>query len=492
MSRHRFGYVAAITVVLIGAAAARPAASGASPSSSGAISAVTVGAKGNEPIVKAAPDGTLYISALQYIYRSRDHGASWTQLPGPVVSTVNLASDSSISVDPGGRLYFTDDYPYAGTTAVCTSDDQGNTFACNPAVVPGGTDRMWVLAPSTTSAYETTNEGLYETAFLVSHDRGMTFVPTQFTSNFLQPQTGPLIQKSSSSLVLQSLNDGNTNLDSLYVWDPSGASVTQAERSSPLPLPNSLPSDAMDQAGNVWLASEKANPQGGREVVTAYSPDEGQHWTQLPPIPQTFTGTATFTAVAAGSAGHVGVLYYSTTDNGDPNTLTNSTWSTVYAETFNATAATPTWTVTTVDPGVHQGPICFAAGCMGNSRFSGDFITATMNPHDLPLLTWNKDMTGNGTTSTVVRFGAASNPTVARVSRFAVITHPATVTFTWQLAVPQGIAGFDLYAGSHRLNRRPVPVHAGKTYRYAAHWRERAPYSLHVLLTDGRQVVVER
>ncbi len=491
MSRHRFGYLAAITALLISAAAV-PTVSSASPSSSGAISAVTVGAKGNEPIVKAAPDGTLYISALQYIYRSTDHGASWTQLPGPVVSTVNLASDSSISVDPGGRLYFTDDYPYAGTTAVCTSDDQGNTFACNPAVVAGGTDRMWVLAPATTSAYETTNEGLYETAFLVSHDRGTTFVPTQFTSNFLQPQTGPLIQKPGSSLVLQSLNDGNTNLDSLYVWDPTGATVTQTERSSPLPLPNSLPSDAMDQAGNVWLASEKANPQGGREVITAYSSDEGQHWTQLPPIPQTLTGTATFTAVAAGSAGHVGVLYYYTTDNGDPNTLTNSTWSTVYAETFNATAATPTWTVTTVDPGVHQGPICFAAGCMGNSRFSGDFITATMSSADLPLLTWNKDMTVNSTTSTVVRFGAASNPTVAHVSHFAVTAHRTTLTFTWRLAAPRGIAGFDLYAGSHRLNRRPVAAHAGKTYRYATHWHGPAKYSLHVLLTDGRQIVVER
>jgi hypothetical protein len=97
---------------------------------------------------------------------------------GPIyASSINLNSDSSISVDPGNRLYFTFDYPYAGTTAVCTSDDRGITWNCNPAVVPGGTDRMWTLAPTLTDDYEVTNEGLYETAFLHSTDRGSTWTP---------------------------------------------------------------------------------------------------------------------------------------------------------------------------------------------------------------------------------------------------------------------------------------------------------------------------
>ena len=108
-----------------------------------ASSPVTVGTHGNEPLITVAPDGTLYISALQHLYRSTNSGTSWTELLGPIyASTINLNSDSSISVDPGNRLYFTFDYPYAGTTAVCTSDDRGVTWTCNPAVVPGGTDRM--------------------------------------------------------------------------------------------------------------------------------------------------------------------------------------------------------------------------------------------------------------------------------------------------------------------------------------------------------------
>src|SRR2546423_11487772 len=153
---------------------------------------VTVGVNGNEPLIAAAPDGTLYISALQHIYSSTDSGKSWTELLGPIYSSsINLNSDSSISVDPGNRLYFTFDYPYAGTTAVCTSDDRGITWTCNPGVVPGGTDRMWTLAPTLTDDYEVTNEGLYETAFLHSTDRGSTWTPTALGAGLFEPQTGP-------------------------------------------------------------------------------------------------------------------------------------------------------------------------------------------------------------------------------------------------------------------------------------------------------------
>ena len=106
------------------------------PSPTPAPTPVTVGVDGNEPLLAQAPDGTLYISALQHIYSSTDSGATWTELLGPIyASSINLNSDSSISVDPGGRLYFTFDYPYART-------DRSITWNCNPAVVPGGNLHM--------------------------------------------------------------------------------------------------------------------------------------------------------------------------------------------------------------------------------------------------------------------------------------------------------------------------------------------------------------
>jgi hypothetical protein len=357
---------------------------------------VTVGVDGNEPLIAEAPDGTLYISALQHIYSSTDSGTTWTELLGPIyASSINLNSDSSISVDPGNRLYFTFDYPYAGTTAVCTSDDHGVTWNCNPAVVPGGTDRMWTLAPTMMDDYETTNEGLYETAFLHSTDRGSTWTPTDLGAGLLEPQTGPLLQVPGSSDVLQitkifgTLPQETPELK-VYVYSPnSTGSIIAAVRSTGLPLPVALPSAALGKDGQLWVASEEPNPAGGVEVVLAHSANQGVTWSRLPPLPGTTTGTATFTWVAAGSSGHVGVIYYYTPDNGtDTSSMSTSTWAAIWAETFNADSPTPTWSVRVVQPNVHTGAVCAASGCSGDNRFAGDFINAIIDPNDVAHLAW--------------------------------------------------------------------------------------------------------
>lgn len=357
---------------------------------------VTVGDKGNEPIVLGAPDGTLYISALQHIYRSTNAGASWTKLPGPIyASQLNLNSDSSISVDPGGRLYFTFDYPYAGTTAVCTSDDRGDNWTCNPATVPGGTDRMWVLAPAENEAYEVTNEGLYETTFLKSGDRGLTWLPSQFGQGLLEPQTGPLFKKPGSANVLQ-VTKGERM--SFYVYSPNELGTVFSDiRDTGMPEPMALPSASMSTDGALWVATEEANASGGRRVAVARSIDEGQHWTKLPPVPQTATGTATFTWVAAGSPGHVGVLYYYTPENGDPGSMANATWSAVWAESYDANTPQPTWTVHTVEENVHRGILCIAASCTGTARFAGDFISSYIDAGDNAHLSWMREDAGLAT-----------------------------------------------------------------------------------------------
>jgi hypothetical protein len=390
------------------------------PTPTPAPTPVTVGVHGNEPLIAAAPDGTLYISALQHIYSSTNSGATWTELLGPIyASSINLNSDSSISVDPGNRLFFTFDYPYAGTTAVCTSDDRGITWNCNPAVVPGGTDRMWTLAPTLTEDYEVTNQGLYETAFLYSTDRGSTWTPNELGAGLLEPQTGPLLQKPGSSSVLQVTKIFGTLPQEVpelkvYVYSPNTTgSLIAAVRSTGLPIPVALPSAALGRDGELWVASEQPNPAGGFSVVLAHSPDEGVTWSKLPPIPATTTGTATFTWIAAGGPGHVGVIYYYTPDNGNPGSMTNSTWSVMWAETFNATSPVPTWAVKNVQPAVHTGAICAAAGCSGDNRFAGDFITSLIDANDVAHLTWMVE--NMSTKATTIRYerikSAAPSPT---------------------------------------------------------------------------------
>jgi hypothetical protein len=415
------------------------------PFAPGNIGPVTVGIHGNEPLVTAAPDGTLYISALQHIYRSTDGGANWTELAGPIYSsTINLNSDSSISVDPGGRLYFTFDYPYAGTTAVCTTDDRGDTWNCDPAVVPGGTDRMWVVAPSTSAAYEVTNQGLYETAFLQSTDRGTTWVPKSIGSGLLEPQSGPLLEKNCSSDILQPIKVYGTTPQEVpelkvYVYHPSTAgSVISDIRSTGLPLPYALPGASLGRDGELWVSTEQPNGVGGRQVVIARSVNEGMTWTQLPPIPESTSGTSIFSWVAAGGPHHVGVIYYYTPDNGDPATLSTSTWSAVWAESFNADSPVPIWTVTTIENNIHQGPLCIAASCMGTDRFAGDFISAIIDSSDAAHLTWMKQENGTGAAS--IRYARQQS---APPSTYAAV--PCSLTPTVVSRKVHGSAGpFDI------------------------------------------------
>jgi hypothetical protein len=388
---------------------------------------VTVGKQGNEPNMLVAPDGTLYISALQYLYVSRDNGATWKESPGSIYSTnynqggLQVASDSSISIDPKGRLYFTFDYPYAGTTAVCTSDDRAKTFSCDPAAVPGGTDRMWVVSPNTKNAYLVTNEGLYQTLLFKSTDRGATWMLNQTTSKGANSNTGDLIESPKSHLIYQPFTDNATNqtatnnYDSgplgFHIFDPSGM-VASSEVTTPLSAGAALPSAGFTSDGTLYLVSDmtshrdEAGKPRGVDVVVARSNDGGKRWSKFPPIPGTTTGTSTFTAIATGVPGHVGVLYYETPAGADANSVpAQAMWDVKWAESFNANSAHPTWRVQTVETNVHRGPMCSTAGCTGDARFAGDFVAAAFDSKGQPHLTWVSEPIGSGP---VVRYAGAA------------------------------------------------------------------------------------
>ena len=358
---------------------------------------VTVGTKGNEPLLVAATDGTLYISALQTVYRSANGGQSWAQLPGPTLASTVVASDSSISVDPAGRFYFSFDTPYAGTTAVCTSDDKGDTWACNPAVLPGATDRMWVTSPDRDNAYCVTNEGLYQTTFAVSKDRGGTWVPQGFSEANLEPQTGPLVQKPGSNKILQPVKTYNGNLDPVIPAQPhvsfysfaTGAATTLAPAvATPLPLPLALPSAVFGADNTLYAASEEGSVAEGYKLVVARSADEAATWTKLPAVTVPEVGTAIFSWIAAAEAGHIGAIFYGTEQKGDPALLTTAVWNVYWAETYDALSSNPHWGVRKIESGIHTGPICIGASCMGADRFAGDFINAVLDSRGRAHLTW--------------------------------------------------------------------------------------------------------
>ena len=80
--------------------------------------------------------------------------------------------------------------------------------------------------------------------------------------------------------------------------------------------------------------------------------------------------------------------------------------------------------------------------------------------------------------------------TFAPVQRFTARTAGTRVHFHWQLARQDGIAGFDLYAGSHRLNQHLIPVHGTTAYHYTVNWQKQSRFKLDVIFTDGRHLSV--
>ncbi len=100
------------------------------------------------------------------------------------------------------------------------------------------------------------------------------------------------------------------------------------------------------------------------------------------------------------------------------------------------------------------------------------------------------DGVGSGTTIRQnFAFGTTSS-SPAYVQGFSAKRHGSAVTFRWRTVLPRILAGFYLYAGSHRLDRRIVPVHARPAYVQRVHWRGGGRFTLHVVLRNGSQVVV--
>jgi len=386
---------AALAATLVAAAVA----SASAPPGSAHPRVVTVGTLGNEPLVAVAPDGTVYIAALQYLYRSTDHGAHWTALSLPPESGITeYKTDASISVDPGGRLYYTFDYPYAGTTAVCTTDDRGANWSCDPAALPGGTDRMWISAPTASEAFFTSNEGAYQPVFAHTANRGATWSVGEFGGSGTNPYTGPPIAGPQGEVV-QPVDEGSGLAVDIYPRSGGTPGASSPVVQTGLPAAFTGPSGARTPDGTLYVASEASNGAGGRGVVVARSVDHGQHWSTLPTLPGFGTGTAIFTALAAGANGHVGVLYYWTPTASSPDSMpADAIWYAAYVDSANAAAANPHWRLSLIERISHRGLICRGLGCdldtsgavpkHTNARFAGDFIGAAIGRDGYAYLSW--------------------------------------------------------------------------------------------------------
>jgi len=80
----------------------------------------------------------------------------------------------------------------------------------------------------------------------------------------------------------------------------------------------------------------------------------------------------------------------------------------------------------------------------------------------------------------------SSAPTAAILSGFHVVHAGDAIRFHWRVATGAGLRGFFLTAGTHRLDRRLIPVDAHRqSYAYRSRWQGHGPYLLQVPPPDG-------
>lgn len=399
------------------------------------LSPVTVGNDGNEPLVRVSPDGrTVYVTALQFVYVSRDDGRTFSPFRDLVVNgPATSNADSSIDVTPSGTVHLALNYPFAGTVAACVSTDEARSFSCNPAVVPGVNDRQWVVSDQAGGTYLTSNVGLYHTVLFRSTD-GLMFTPAKTVEVEIAPSTGAPVVLPNGGLLQPFIDDGSTGYRaedngvelsgplSVQDWQPAAAGLTPVKRRTPLVAGTGIPSLAATSDGVTYLVSEgvssseepeaggKARRATGKSVVVGRTPDRGKTWQILPPLPGTGTGTAAMSAIAAGAPGHLGVLYYRNS-RGSSAGMAAGSWDVLWAETWNATAARPRWRTTTVESGVHHGPICSHADCLNRGRFAGDFISAHIDGTGRAHLVYMRDVAGS---RPEIRYASRLDPTHRR------------------------------------------------------------------------------
>jgi hypothetical protein len=81
--------------------------------------------------------------------------------------------------------------------------------------------------------------------------------------------------------------------------------------------------------------------------------------------------------------------------------------------------------------------------------------------------------------------------TDARVAGFTATRRGDTVQFHWRMAGhADGVAAFDLYSAGRRLNATPIVPHRSLTYTRSVRHAGPGPFALHVVLADGRVVVI--
>jgi len=402
---------------------------------------------------------------------------------GPTAAT--LCNPRGVAVDGAGNVWVSDtgnNRVLKYSFPVATKDQPASSVLGQPDMVSGAPDDSTgdsTVSSCTAAALISapTACGLYSPAQIRFDPAGPNlYVADTFNNRALKYSAATLTTSCTS----------NCNLAASQVWcqpDFNSTAAPEPPTASSCNLPTGM---AADGAGNVFIADTVNNrvlgfPAGsgnGQTATLVY----GHTGSFSTPTPNDNGMGAAGSPTAANlnnpegvALGPNGRLWIA--DFGNNRVLQFA------APTFSGSAASEA----AIDELGQPGTANFTENGYNNQ---GPSASSLANPSDITF-----DLPGNGY---LVDFGnnrlnqytVLGSPTAARVARFAAIRDGAAVNFRWRLTGTRGILGFDLYAGHRRLNPHLIRATNRREYHYRVPGLRRGPFTLRLILANGRQVAI--
>jgi hypothetical protein len=390
------------------------------------------GGGGGEPGVVVDTDGRIFVNspftpASASLYRSLDGGDSFTRrghFDG--VPPRLFSADSDVAVAPDdGTVYAVNRQDYGtgitvSATGICcpahltnhlvyVSSDHGESYE-GPAIADAYADRPWLVAGNDGVVYlgSALNPPAGPTLMLSrSTDHGRTWLPmsnvsisgtgthpdaTCFISRrpVLDPGDGQTLYL---FYMLSRLEDcARTRGDNFEIWvakSSDGGRTWSHHRAATAAAPIDHLWGDVDAAGNLYVAWNEVAADGSTHVELASSVDGGIAWRGPFRVDQLAGHDSNaMPAVAAGEAGRVDVVWYTST--APRLTDDDATWTVALARTTDGQSATPSFTQSRVSPNVvHVGPLPRCPFCP-----FADFMSVDIDREGRANVVWNDDSLG--------------------------------------------------------------------------------------------------
>lgn len=372
-----------------------------------------LGMGAGEPNIAVAPDGTVYVAAINDIYRSEDGGVSFEL----VQENLDGGGDGDLVILEDGSLHWLGLFGQAGPIPYVRSVDRGDSWS-DPVDLSDdrGSDREWLDAredePTLYSAWrgrDADNNGII--AFRSSFDGGLTWNDEVAMAD--DAVGGPLAHGPTPGQVYQAqatFTSSPTAMDAsirLARSSDHGATwelvpiVTPAQslQIGLIGFPFSIfPALSVDDNGTLYLvyAVDQGAIEGAPKPLARFgvyltrSTDEGDTWSE-PMLLSSPEKASIMPWIVAGAKGRIAVAWYSNT-YGMPHDNLPDVWNVELMEMIDADTDAPQMQVVQLnDEPNHIGSICTSGtGCLltAGDRSVLDFLEVALTPDGHPVVTW--------------------------------------------------------------------------------------------------------